>query len=249
MAVEFSSVADDFFVNLNLQTALLLPETRETILNFCQAVQKDNPSMTNLYRREEGEYVLEADRESGSYQWLELHASRVAAGYFNPPSLEAAYRMHGAILEKCFYYLGVSGLDVECQDLLFGFNLDYRGNRDELVSRALLSGSPLGALSEDGRATCIEFEPSLVLGIDDGCYRQVRVSVETRGSSYEVRTGQYDDQPVSVYLTVRAYPEPGKLFDLQECFKAECEMAEEFTCQVLIPHIIRPIAAAISTAS
>ena len=141
MDVDFSSVADDFFVNLNLQTTMPLPTTRENVLHFYEAVQKQFPSLTSFYVRDSGEYVLEGDRDSGSYRWLELQTNQLAAGYFSPPRREDAYRFHRWLLDRSIYYLGVSGLDVEALDVMFGFNLDYRGNRDAIVAQALLNRS------------------------------------------------------------------------------------------------------------
>jgi len=72
MSIDLLSAADDFFMNLNLQTTLALPTSRESILHFCEAVQKEFKSMASFYQRETGEYVLEGNRESGKYRWLEI---------------------------------------------------------------------------------------------------------------------------------------------------------------------------------
>jgi hypothetical protein len=248
MDVDFNSIVDDFFVNMSLQTTLALPHTRETILHFCEAVQKEFPEMTSFYQRDAEEYVLEGNRETGRYEWLELHACRLTAGSFNPRSAEAAYRFHHWLAERSVYFLGVSGLDIESLDLLFGFNLDFRGNRDSIVADALLNGSPLGALPVAGERVCLEFEPSLVLAMDDSCSLQARISVETHSSSFQVRTGQYDDEPISVYLTVRQYPEPGKVMDLGASLMRQCMQCEDLACRLVVPQVIRPIAAAIAAA-
>jgi len=248
MAFDFFSAADDFFVNLNLQTTLALPTNRESVLHFCEAVQKEFRSMTGFYQRDSGEYVLEGSRESGKYRWLEIHTHRLSAGYFNPEDLAGAYALHEWLLERSVYYLGVGGLDVECLDVLFGFNLDYQGNRDAIVAEALLGSAPIGALMGDGGLTCVECEPNLVTAIDTDCYAQARLSLETRSNTYQVRTGQYDDEPISVYFTVRQYPQPGSLLDLKASFGRQCEQCEDLTRRIVIPQIVRPIAAAISAA-
>lgn len=247
MAMDFSNVADDFFVNVNLQTSLHLPDSRETVLHFCENVQKEFRSMTSLYQRESGEFVLEADRDSGSYQWLELHTSRLTAGDFNPTSFRAACMMHRWILERSTYFLGLGGLDVECLDLVMGFNLDFVGNRDAIVAQALLAGSPLGVLAVETGVSCVECEPSVVVSMDDECQVQTRLSIETRGSSYQIRTGRYDEEPISVYFTVRRYPRPGEVFDLKASFEQQAKAAEDLAERVLIPHVIQPIVAAIAS--
>ncbi|MCD4825380.1 MAG: hypothetical protein K8S55_12355 [Phycisphaerae bacterium] len=244
--MDFNNATDDFFVNLNVQTTMKLPGNRETVLHFFEAVQKEFPSMTSFQQRDSGEYVLEGDRESGNYQWVEMYSHRLCAGFFNPPSIEEAYRLHSWLLERSIYYLGISGLDIDAMDILFGFNLDYVGNRDELVADALLEESPLSRFLTEPGAKPIEFEPSLVFSLDEGCYLQGRISVETRSSSYQVRTGQFEEEPISVYLTVRQYPVPGKVMDMQKSFEQQCEQCEDLAARILLPQVIQPIAEAIA---
>ncbi|MHC4294114.1 MAG: hypothetical protein ACYSTL_00845 [Planctomycetota bacterium] len=246
--MDYNSIADDFFVNLDLQTTLELPDSRETILLFCEAVQKEFREMTSFYRREEGQFVLEGDRTSGSYPWMELQSNRLSAGYFNPPDIAAAYRLHGWLLDRCVYFLGIGGLDVEALDVMFGFNLDYCGNRDEIVSETLLGGSPLAAFVEEHPRRAIEFEPSLVLTLSEDCYTQGRLAMETRCDSYQVRTGNYEREPISAYFTVRRYPSPEAVVNLQESFAQQCEIGEEIVSRIVIPNVVQPLAAAIAAA-
>jgi hypothetical protein len=248
MSEEFLSVADDFFVNLNLQTVLDLPSSRETVLSFMEVIQKEFPELSNFYHREAGEFVLEGDHDRGTYPWLEIQRNRLTAGYFNPPSVERAYHQHRRILERCKYYLGMGGLDLECLDVLFGFNLNYHGNRDAIVAQALLGGSPLSSLMAEPGTKTLEFEPDLVISLDDACCLQARLSVETRSSSYQVRTGQYEDEPITVYLTVRRYPGEGKSIPLEESFAQQCEHCEDLAHRIIVPQVIQPLAAAIAAA-
>ena len=247
MDADLLNLTDDFFVNLNLQTTLPLPRSRETVLQFYEALQKHFPDMRSFYQREGGEYVLEGDRESGSYQWAELQAHQLSAGYFNPPSLQDAYRLHAWLLERCVYFLGVSGLDVEAMDVMFGFNLDYRGNRDQIVAEALLSGSPLASLINDPNVRAVEAEPSLVVALDEQCHLQARLSLETRSSSYQVRTGQYEEEPISIYFTIRRYPSPSEIINLSESFTRQCRACEELAARIIVPNVIQPILAAIAS--
>lgn len=245
--MDYGSLADDFFVNLSVQTTMPLPGDRESVLHFYEAVQRQFPSMTGFFQRETGEFVLEGDRDSGMYRWLEMSANRLAAGYFNPPSLAPATELHRWLLERSIYFLGVNGLDVDCLDLLFGFNLDYVGNRDAIVAQAMMAGSPLGALLQDDSARCVECEPSYVIALDPGCHTQARLHIETHSNSYQVRTGEYEDEPISIYLTVRQYPQPGKVFDLKASFDRQCELCEEFVTRAVLPQVVQPISSAIAT--
>jgi len=245
---DYSSVADDFFVNMDLQTTLALPDSRETVLHFCEAVQKQFRRMTSLYQRDSGEFVLEGDRSSGSYQWLGIQTRRLSAGYFHPPELASACEMHSWLLDRSVYFLGVGGLDVETLDVLFGFNLDYCGNRDGIVFEALSGGSPLSAMLAEHPVRPVEFQPSIVMALTEDCYTQARLSIETRCDSYQVRTGNYEDEPISVYLAVRRYPTPGKVLDIRASFAEQCRIAEELISQDVVEHVLQPIAAAIAAA-
>lgn len=247
MSINVNNPADDFFVNLNLQTTMQLPDSRETVLHFCEALQREFSCMCSFFQRETGEYVLEGDRESGTYPWLELQPNRMTAGYFNPPSLEDAYHLHKWLLDRSVYFLGISPLDIECLDILYGFNLEYRGNRDAIVAEALLNGCPLAMFITEGANKCVEAEPSLVISLDDDCYNQAKLTIETRSNSYQVRTGQYEDEPISIYLTVRGYPAPTKALEPKAAFDRQCEAGEDLCNRIIIPQLVQPLAAAIAT--
>ena len=248
MSSDFGNFSDDFFLNVDLHTALPLPQGRETVLQFCEAAQKQFPDMTEFYQRDGGEYVLEGDRNAGSYRWVELESRRLTSGCFNPSAAEAALQQHAWLLERSRFYLGISHLDVESLDLVYGFNLEYVGNRDAIVSEALLSGSCLAALSGTPNSVALNFEPSLIVALDPDCGLQARLSVETRNSSFQVRTGDYEEEPITVYFTIRGYPRPGRKFDLAESLKRQAEAGEELVEQIVLPKIVRAIASAIAAA-
>jgi hypothetical protein len=244
---DFSNAADEFFVNMNLQTSLALPTNRETLLQFYEAIQREFPSMTLLHQRESGESILEASREQDSYLWMELHNNRLTSGNFNPKDDASAYRLHHWLLEHSVYFLGIGGLDIELMELMFGFNLDYKGNRDEIVAQTLMGDSALGALAAETSTGCLECEPSMVIALDEGCYLQARVSLETRSNNYQVRTGRYEEDPISVCLTVSRIPTPGKIMNIAESLTRQSEICEDLCRRVVIPKIIHPLAVAIAS--
>ena len=249
MSESFSNFSDDFYVNVDLHTALQLPQERETVLQFCEAVQKQFPDLSDFYQREGDGYVLEGDRGAGSYRWLELESRRLSSGCFNPAAVQDAYKQHAWLLDRSRYFLGMSHLDVESLDLVYGFNLDYVGNRDAIVCEALLGGSKLSALLGETEATAaLSFEPSMIISLDRECSLQARLAIETRNSSYQVRTGSYEEEPISVYFTIRAYPKPTERFDLTASLTRQAETGEDLVSRVVIPQIIRPIASAIAAA-
>ena len=81
----YSSLCDDFGVYAYLNTKMDLPQGRETVLHFFDSLQKTFPQMTDFDCRESGEYVLEEDREQGTYRWVGLDGRRFSSGYMNPP--------------------------------------------------------------------------------------------------------------------------------------------------------------------
>ncbi len=242
------TVADDFYVNMDLETVLSLPTNRETVLHFCEAIQKQYPSMTGFYQRDAGEFVLESDRESGRYFWMEIHPKRLSAGAFNPQSLAEAYQLHRWLLDRSRYFLGIGGLDVEALNVSFGFNMDFKGNRDAIVADALLTGSPLSAVVGEGIGKCVECQPSMVISLDSECYLQARLALETHCSNFQVRTGQYDREPISVYFTVRGYPQPGQVMNLEEAFDLQRDHCEQIVGSTILPQVLRPLADAIAAA-
>jgi len=248
MSASYGNFSDDYFVNMDLHTSLPLPAERETVLSFCEAVQKQFPELSDFYRRDNGPYVLEGDRNAGSYRWVELSTQLLASGSFNPSDTDEAYAQHEWILDRSRYFLGISHLDVESLDLVYGFNLDFAGNRDMIVSDALLAGSRLSRFLRNTGGTALNCEPSIVVSLDAECFLQARVAIETRNSSYQVRTGVYDQEPISVYFTIRAYPHGGQRFDMGESIKQQGQVGEDLLARVVIPSIVRPIAAAIAAA-
>ncbi len=201
----YGSLCDDFYVNMNLSTEMELPANRETVLHYFERVRKSYPSMRNFHCRERGDFVLEEDKERGAYRWATIEPRRVCSGFVNPENVTEALNQHRLILELAPYHLSVSPLDCEALDLLFGFDFTYRGNHNELVAEALGIGPSLERVAEMPGATIINHEPSLTFALDEECRLQCRISVETRTNAYQIRTGEYPEEQLSVYVTARQY--------------------------------------------
>jgi len=58
----YSSLSDDFYVNMNLSTEMELPTNRESVLQFFERLQKQYPEMNNFYSRDKGDFILEEDK-------------------------------------------------------------------------------------------------------------------------------------------------------------------------------------------
>ena len=109
----YGSLADDYYVNMNLNTEMQLPAGRETVLGFFERVQKAYPGMRNFYTRENGDFVLEEDKEQGHQRWLSIEPRRVCSGHVNPQDVQEATEQHMLVLQLLPYMLSVSPLDCE----------------------------------------------------------------------------------------------------------------------------------------
>jgi hypothetical protein len=201
--------------------------------------------MTNFYTRESGEFVLEEDKDSGSYRWVTLEPRRLCSGFVNPPNAEDADAQHLHVLDLAPYHLNINSLDCEALDVLYAFDFVFNGNHDEVVSEALGLSSTLESLLNVPHAKVINYEPSVMLALDEQLRLQCRLSVETRTNAYQVRTGQYNDEPISVYFTVRQYwgGVAGRSFI--ESYKKQREVCQDLVDNHIVPAVIRPLAQAI----
>lgn len=242
----YSSLCDDFYVNMNLGTEMELPANRETVLHFFERVRKTYPAMRNFYCRDRGDFVLEEDKDRGAYRWCTIEQRRVCSGYVNPEAIEDALEQHRLILELAPYMLSVSPLDCEALDLLYGFDFTYRGNHNQLVAEALGVGPSLERILEIPGTTVINYEPSLTIALDEECRLQARVSLETRTNAYQVRTGDYPEEQLSVYVTARQYGSVGPETTFVETLARLSKVCQEMVDQHVIDQVLRPLARAIS---
>jgi hypothetical protein len=241
-----SLVCDDFGVYVYTNTKMELPTRRETVLHFFDTLQKAFPQMTDFDCRESGEYVLEEDRELGSYRWITLESQRFCSGFVNPPSLEIADVQHERVLEIAPAHLDFGPLDCEALDVVFAFDLTFGGNHDEVVAEALGLNTTLESLLQLPGSRVLNYEPSLMLSLDEACRLQCRLNIETRTNAYQVRTGQFPDAPISVYFTVRQYwgRQPFKTFG--ESYRNQRRICQEMVDTHIIPSVVRPLAQAIA---
>jgi hypothetical protein len=243
----YTADADDFYINVNLNTEMELPTGRDTVLHFFEQMRKAFPDLRNFFTRESGDLVLEGDKDQEHYRWLAIEPRRLCSGRVNPDTLEDAYKQHEMVLELAPHLLSVSLLDCEALDVMYGFDFTYDGNHDEVVAEALGVGHALEGLFEVPGARVINFEPSLTLALDDSCRLQCRLSVETRTNAYQVRTGEFPDDQISVYFTVRQYWGTGPEMTFVESFRRQREIGEEAIRKIVVPRVAKPLAQVIAS--
>jgi hypothetical protein len=184
--------------------------------------------------------VLEEDKDRGSYRWTSVELRRVSSGHVNPSSTDDALQQHRLMLELAPFALSVSPLDCESLNVMYGFDFTYRGNHNELLVEALGITPAYERMLELANAT-ICYEPALQLALDADCRTQVRVSVENRTTAYHVRTGEYPEEQLSVYLTARRY---GSL-DPNETYIAAmqrlADLAQNVVDNYVVENVLRPL--------
>lgn len=243
----YASLADDYFVNMNLNTEMQLPSARETVLDFFGRVQKTFPSMRNFYTRENGDFVLEEDKDNAHHRWLSIEPRRICSGFVNPETVEQALTQHQLVLQLAPYMLSVSPLDCEALDFMLGFDFSYRGNHDELVAEALGVGTSMESLLDIPGARTLNFEPSITLTTEEDCRRQCRIMVETRTNAYQVRRGEFTDDQISVYFTMRQYGSLQHDASFEETLSELRHECEQIVEEHVVDQILRPLAQAIAT--
>lgn len=243
----YGSLCDDFYINMNLSTEMELPSNRETVLSYFERVQRQYPSMRSFFSREKGDFVLEDDdKASGSYRWTTIEQRRICSGIVNPTSVEDAIGQHSLILDLSPAYLSVSPLDCEALDLLYGFDFTYRGNQNELIGEALGLSPALEKMLDVPGAGVINYEPSITLALDEQCRTQCRLSIETRTNAYQVRTGEYPEDQISVYFTARQYGSLAAGVTFPEALAKLQGHCEELIGQYVIENVLRPLQRAIA---
>ena len=253
-----SSLCDDFYIDMYVNTELDLPTGRDTILAFFERIQKQYPTMGCFYRHENNEYCLEEDRRLGQYRWVALEVDRVGSGVVNPADFESAYDQGRLVLDLVPYMLGVSSLDIDSLDVAFAMDFDCFGSHDEVIAEALFGSSAFNCLfqpSDGPGAKVVGFSPSMIVAISEDGSTQARISVESRTSLVE--PGQHGsaagytlnaerctlnpEQAISLCLTIRQYPRIHEIFDPLKFFEYQCRLAEEIMVDRIVPNFVKPL--------
>ena len=242
----YGSLADDMYMNVNLATEMELPGHRETVLHFFECVRKKFPTMRKFHARDKRDYVLEEDKEQGRYRWVAVEPRRFCSGHVNPASIDNALDQHRFLLDLAPALLSMSPLDCEAIDVLFGFDFAFRGNHNALLAEALGPGPALESVGDVPGSKLINYEPSLPIAVDEECRTQVRVSTETRTNAFQVRTGEFAEEQLSVYVTARQYGslEGGETY--VSTVDRLAQLAQDVIESCVVEQVLRPLARTIS---
>lgn len=245
----WGSTCDDFYVSHRLFLKLDLAMERETVLHFFDRVRKEFPEMTRMRRREDSAVVLEEETgERTAKRWLRLEPAALRFGHFAPPSMEEVRRYADFILEQSPYHLTFSEIDYDHFELVYGFDLEYAGNHDQLIAETLYRDHPLSSfiLADESHHT-IDMQPYFGIALSPDCDLQAYLEVKSRTATYEVRTNTYEPQTLSVFLTTRKYWGYSGTDSLLDNYRSMCEVADELTAEKVVPLIVNPLAQAIAS--
>lgn len=242
----YGAFSDDYYVNLNLGTEMELPRSRESVLHYFEQIRRRYPRMVNFYARDKGEFVLEEEKDTGAYRWVSTEPKRINSGVVNPESLEDAFEQHRAVLELVPYELSVSPLDCESLSVMYGFDFTYKGNHNEILCEAIGIPPGLERFAHVPGSKVLSNEPAIQIALDEECRTQCRVSFESRTGAFQVRTGEFIEDQLSVYFTVRRYESLG----IDESYVGEFDrlagLGAELVEGYLIEGVLRPLQQAIS---
>lgn len=193
-------------------------------------------------------------------QWLAVRKTSIRSGSVNPPTSEQAYRLHKLASDAAPYFLDITALDIDHVEMLYGFDFPAVGNHDAIVFNAFMSNSPLAEFVEqsstrEGRDRSgvagpgivpVDFQPLLGVALTDELDVQAHIEIKTRTNARQIRTGEYRDDPISVYLIVRKY---GPFADVRELPTALADLrtrGEHLVETCIIPRLLKPIRDAIA---
>jgi len=242
MTGSYSSLCDDFYVDMYVNTELDLPTQRETILTFFERIQKQFPSMCSFYRRSPEEYSLEEDRSTGSCRWVSLEVDRIGSGVVNPARFEDAYSQNRLVLELMPYMLSVSHLDVNSLDVTFMMDFDCPENQEVIIGEALLAGSAFSRLWDFPGGRPIELRPSVVVALTADNQTQLRLTVGSKRDSGEAARGKGGTEgAITLSVTIRRFPSGRGRFEPAGSFEQQCRLAEEIMAEKIVPHFVHPL--------
>jgi hypothetical protein len=244
-------MADEAYASTRLFLKLDLPLERNTVLHFFEQIRKAFPSMRRFHRRDNGTLVLEeAARTGPSRRWVRLDPGSLRFGHYAPQADDDIRRLGDVVLEQAPYHLTLSEIDFNHMETLYGFDLEFRGNHDQLLAEVFWSEHPLGGLlGAEGVRHVIDAQPYLGVSLTPQCDLQAYFEVKSRTGTYEVRTEEYESQSISVLLTVRKYWGYGGAQDLVGAYHEMLDAADSLAEEKAKPLLINPLAHAIASRS
>ncbi|QYU68565.1 hypothetical protein J4558_27905 [Leptolyngbya sp. 15MV] len=254
MSDSYRALCSDFYLNQKLNLKLELPRDRQPMLDLFDRFRRQFPGMTQ-FRRLKEEIALEAEPGPEPHRWVAVRSSSIRSGSVNYPSLDEALALHRHVLEVSPFFLGVSPLDVDFLELLFGFDVVTDRPHDDAVAAALMGNGPMADLLNLPDSVVVDFQPMLGLLLRDGLgpaiegcpNRDLEVSCEVK-TRPGPRTAAREE-PISVYLTLRHYGPLRDITQLPMVLDRLAQRGEEIALSSVMPQVVVPIRQALGMES
>jgi len=244
----FGALCDEFCVAARLYLKLELDPSRETLLHFFEQLRRAEPKLSRFRRRDDGSLVLdEGEVETEGRRYVRLDPGALKFGAYDPPESQVVSKLGKRVLTLAPVQLSLSELDFDYMEVLYSFDLEYRGNHDALLAETLFAGNPLLAALEETEGGVLECQPLLGVRLDANCELQAYIELKGRTSTYEIRTGEFEGSPLTVSLTVRRYWAGQTCEELIPIFRELLATGERLAQERVVPLIVQPLAAAIAS--
>ena len=129
---------------------------------------------------------------------------------------------------------------------MYAFDFTYRGNHHALLAEALGLIPAFEKMSEIPGHQLVSSDPAIQFALDEDCRTQCRVSIESRTSAYHIRTGEFPEEQLSVYLTLRRYGSLDSGTTYTDTMKKLQQHAANILDDYLIESILQPLQHAIA---
>ena len=213
---------------------------------YFEQLQKKYPSMRNFYQRSKFEFALEEDKRDGEYRWCSMERRRVGSWHFNPKSVDEALELHQFVLDLVPFALSLRPLDCESINFMMGFDFNCQGNHNALITDALGVHPAFDSLASVAGARPLSNEPSLTLALDEECRKQCRVAIESRTNAFQVRTGEFPEEQLSVYVTTGHYGGLTAKDDCAEILDGLAQSCEQVVESYVADQVLSPLARTIA---
>ena len=245
----FNALCDEFQVSSRLYFKLELSPSRESALHFFEQIRKRYPTMRQFRRRDDGTLILQdrAEDDETNPRSVRLGPDSLRFGTHSAESADDVTQFANTVLKLAPPALTFSGLDVDQIEVVLKFDLEYEGNHDELVASTLFPNHPLMTGPRPLGERVIGCQPTIGFTLSEDCATQAYVKIKSRTTTYEVRTGDFGEARISVYVAVRRYWDGESLEELVAVHSELLKHAEEIASQRVLPGIVQPLAAAIAS--
>lgn len=241
---------DDFHASTRMFFKMELGLEREATIHFFERVRREFPAMRRFRRRDENALILEendAESRSECQRWIRLEPGSLRWGNFAPRDRDDCGHFSRFVLDQAPAHLTLSDLDIDYMEVVYGFDMEFGGNHDQLIAETLFRDHPLAALLLGEEAVhTVDCQPYFGIALSPQCDMQAHLEIKSRTTSYEVRTGEYDSQLLSVNLSVRRYWGFDDSRDLAGIHDRMAETADDLAVSRVVPLVVNPLALAIA---